>query len=210
MSMRRLVAYGVAALLGIAIGGASALAMSGLVPGFRGLQANAVEVDGWTADFAIGSEAADPYTRARVARHGLLALAQSEAVYFVTDTDRDGEALREACTYRLTGGTMPAQWWSVTLYDADSRLPMNDGNALSIDSSDNVVMRIGDRVVGQEWSATVSPAQPEQGLWISSRNAGDFDLTLRLYVPDKALLQNPQTALDPPRVERLSCEEPAA
>ena len=42
--------------------------------------------------------------------------------------------------------------------------------------------------------------------WISSRSAGTFDLTLRLYMPDAALLADPGTALDPPRLARLSCE----
>ena len=38
---------------------------------------------------------------------------------------------------------------------------------------------------------------------MSSRGAGRFDLTLRLYMPEAALIAAPQTALDPPRVERV-------
>lgn len=192
--MRRFLAYMIAVLAGCAIGIGSALAMAGLWPGASPLVFGNVEVDGWRSDFAIGSEAADPYTRARIARHGLLALAKSEAVYFTRAVDDDGAPLREACSYRLRAGAMPAGWWSITLYDASSMLPGNTDNALSINA-------------GQGGTATIASRRPEgAGLWISSRNAGQFDLTLRLYMPDPALLADPAGALDPPRVERISCE----
>ena len=158
-----------------------------------------VDVGGWRSDFAVGSEAADPYTRARVARHGLLALAKTEAVYFTRATDDTGAPLREACSYRLSGAAMPAQWWSVTLYDGQSMLPANTDAALSIDA---------ERAGSGAWSAVIAPRRPADGaLWISSRGAGQFDLTLRLYMPDVTLLTEPNAALKPPRVERLSCGE---
>jgi hypothetical protein len=156
-----------------------------------------VDVGGWRSDFAIGSEAADPYTRARVARHGLLALAKTEAVYFTRATDDAGAPLREGCSYRLSGGSMPAQWWSVTLYDGQSMLPANTDNALSINA---------EMFAGGAWSAVIAPQRPEGGgAWISSRGAGAFDLTLRLYVPDPALLANPEKTLVAPTIERLAC-----
>lgn len=203
---RRVAAYGFAALLGIALGIASALYMAGLWPGAKPLDFGNVEVGGWRSDFAIGSDAADPYTRARVARHGLLALAKSEAVYFTRTTDSDGEPLREDCTYRLTVGKMPAQWWSVTLYDTNSMLPMNEDGALSVNLEQDTVARIGDEVVGYGLSATVARERPGgRGLWISSRNAGHFDLMLRLYVPSESLLASPRTAFTAPDIERLEC-----
>lgn len=189
-------AYGLAVIGGILAGSGSALALSGLFPGFGAMSDGTVNLDGWKADFSTGSEAADPYTRARIARHGLLALARSEAVYFTRNTDDQGERLREGCRYRLSGGRMPAQWWSVTLYDAESRLPMNTDGALSLDAS-----RAGE----EAWSATIAPQAPDEGLWLSSRGGGQFDLTLRLYVPDARLIEDPAGTLAPPRVERLAC-----
>lgn len=178
------------------MGSLSALALAGLIPGFGGLAGGKTSVDGWNADFTVGSVAADPYTRARVARHGLLALARSEAVYFVRDRDDSGAPLTENCRYRLSGSAMPAHWWSVTLYDSESRLPMNDDAALSIDAS-----RVGEG----EWTATIAPQAPPEGHWLSSRAAGIFDLTLRLYLPDDRLFADPASVLQPPRVERLDC-----
>ena len=205
--IRRVTAYLLAVVAGCGIGIGSALSMAGLLPGTNPLAFGDVDVGGWRSDFAIGTDSADPYTRARVARHGLLALAKSEAVYFTRAVDDDGQPLREACSYRLRTGAMPSGWWSITLYDASSMLPGNTDNALSINAGDDSVARIGDEIIGQGVVATIAPRRPEaRGLWISSRNAGQFDLTLRLYMPDAALLDDPSSALDPPLIERISCE----
>jgi hypothetical protein len=195
--MRQFFAYLLAVVAGSAIGLGSALWMAGLLPGANTIAFGDVDVRGWRSDFAIGSEAADAYTRARVARHGLLALARSEAVYFTRTTDDDGAPLREACTYRLSGGAMPAGWWSVTLYDAASMLPANTDGALSIDAS---------RAGTGAWEAVIAAQRPEGAdHWISSREAGTFDLTLRLYMPDPAVIATPTNELVPPRIERLGC-----
>lgn len=196
--MRRVFAYLFAAVAGSALGLGSALWMAGLWPAGSSMAFGDVVIGGWRSDFAIGSRAADPYTRARVARHGLLALAKSEAVYFTRAVDDTGAALQEACTYRLSGGAMPASWWSVTLYDGASILPANTDNALSVDAS-----RVGEGA----WEAVIAPVRPEGAArWISSRGAGTFDLTLRLYVPDPALLDTPKAALNPPKVEQVACK----
>jgi|TARA_R100000049_G_C1954176_1_gene105376 hypothetical protein len=187
-----------AVLVGLSIGGASALVLSGIWPrstlpaGIAG-----TSIDGWRTDFAIGSDAADPYTRARVARHGLLALERREAIYFTRSRDERGRPLRQDCRYRLSGMGQAARWWSITLYDADSRLPMNTDQALSIDASE-----IGEGA----WQAIIAPKRPEgAGHWLSSRNADNFDLTLRLYVPSAEVLETPKLALNPPRISRLGC-----
>lgn len=196
--MRRALAYLAAAMAGCALGLATMLWMTGLWPAERSLAFGDVDVGGWRSDFAIGSKAADPYTRARVARHGLLALARTEAIYFTRTTDDAGARLREACSYRLSGGAMPAGWWSVTLYDAASMLPANTDQALSIDAG---------RAGAGAWEAVIAPQRPRPAAqWISSRGAGTFDLTLRLYLPDPAVLADPEAALDPPRITRLGCE----
>lgn len=197
-ALRYLAGVVAGSLLGIS----SALWLAGLWPEGGTLAFGNVDVSGWRSDFAIGSRAADPYVRARVARHGLLALAKSEAVYFTRVTDDEGAPLREACTYRLAGGAMPAAWWSVTLYDARSMLPANTDGALSLDAS---------RAGTGAWEAIIAPERPAgPGHWVSSRKAGTFDLTLRLYLPEPALLADPATTLQPPRIERLRCAEGAA
>lgn len=199
--MKRLLIYGVFGLLGLGVGIFSALAMSGLLPGDR-RAAVGIDIDGWTGDLTMGSADASPYLRTRIARHGLLALAKSEAIYFIRDRDNEGQPFREQCTYRVSGGPLPAGWWSITLYNAENFLPDNDDGALSFDAS-----RAGD----EEWSAIISPSAPaDSDNWISSRNAGEFDLTLRLYMPEEDALLRPAEAIAAPKVERLECVENAA
>ena len=189
-------------LVAVLAGILAALWSAGMLGGGRGLAFSDVSVKGWESDWAIGSSAAGMITRARVARHGLLALSKEEAIYFTRNTDAAGQPLGEACDYRLTGGDQPSQWWSLTLYDSDSLLPLNDDEALSLDRT---------KTGGADaWLATISARKPaHDGFWISSRNGGNFDLTLRLYRPVSAVLSDPATHLNTPSIQRMACREGA-
>lgn len=185
--------------IGSALGLFSAFWLSGFGPGpQRWLKG--VDIAGWKTDLAIGSASANPYVRAGVARRGLLALSKSEAIYFTRNADDAGERLRERCKYQLSGSAFPGRWWSITLYDAGSRLPDNTDNALSIDAT-----KAGQT---EQWSAIIAPLNPQgEELWISSRNAGQFDLTLRIYRPGSDLLSSPEKAFDPPSIKKLACAD---
>jgi hypothetical protein len=183
-----LTALAVGAVLGLgsAWGAVSRLSLSGRV------------VDGgWTTNLNIGSTAADPYTRAMVARDGLLALARSETVYFTRFADDAGAPLDAACTYRIKGRDLPARWWSVTLYDQEQYLARNEDGAHSIDATR--VVRAGDG-----YEAVVSGARGDAVNWLSTQGAGKFSLSLRLYNPDPAVQAEPGKAALP-TVEKISC-----
>jgi hypothetical protein len=197
----------VAIIFGANFGALSALWMGGMISGGPRI-GNAIDIDGWHSDWSIGSENADPYVRARVARNGLMGLRKEEAVYFLKTEDDSGEALSEACTYQVRGGQLPAAWWSITLYDAENRLPMNEDGRLSFDQSQAETL-YGENV--SDWSFIVSATAPqaEDAPWVSSRAGGLFDLTLRLYQPSADLLSDPGAALTPPKIERLSCRAEA-
>lgn len=213
--MGRIATYLFATVIGGALGLASALYFTGLWPGMKPLDFGDVDIDGWRSDFAIGSEAADPYTRARVARHGLLALAKSEAVYFTRTTDDAGQPLTEDCTYQLGVFAIPAAWWSITLYDSESLLPMNEDDALSVNADqDGATIPIVNEGFPVPLNVTVSAHKPDgKGLWISSRNAGAFDLTLRLYQPDLDELEGGAETIHSfslPSIQRISCKGDAS
>lgn len=157
---------------------------------------------GWTGSSVTGSADADPWTRARVAMAGLLALTKDQAIYFTRNTDSSGARLREDCRYRVSGGAMPARWWSITVYAADNYLPLNDDQALSFDATEVQGDAAGN------WTATLAPTRPESGAWASTRKAGQFDITLRLYQPD-AKAQADYGSIPMPQVERLYCGEQA-
>ena len=103
----KLVSLLIGGILGLGAGAASALVMAGMVGSGVRLSGN-VDADGWQSDWTIGSTTANPWTRARIARHGLLALTKGEAVYFTKAVDDDGKHLTENCTYRVSGKGMPA------------------------------------------------------------------------------------------------------
>lgn len=186
-------------MLGLAAGAVSALFAAGMI-GSSASFGDQIDVNSWKSDWTIGSAAANPWTRARVARHGLLALTKEEAVYFTTNVDSDGTRLSEECTYEVTGADMPGQWWSITLYDATSYLPLNKDNALSFDKTKAAASGEGDA-----WSFTVAAEGPETGNWVSSHKAGDFDMTLRIYKPTPDLIADPESVLPTPSVTRLAC-----
>lgn len=198
----KIVSVLVGLFLGALLGLGTALAAAGIVgPGAR--FGGAVDVSGWTSDWTIGSEAANPWTRASVARHGLLALTKDEAVYFTRNTDDAGDRLAESCDYRVRGAAMPAQWWSITLYNSESYLPDNTDNALSYDLTD--AASVGDAA---DWFFDVSASPSASGSgWVSSRAGGNFDLTLRLYKPDADFIADPKRRLQAPSIEKLGCRE---
>lgn len=187
------------AVLGLAAGAAAAFFAAGMF-GSGTRFGDQINVGGWKSDWTIGSDTANPWTRARVARHGLLALTKEEAVYFTAATDSEGRRLSDACTYEVSGTTMPGLWWSVTVYDEESRLPLNTDGALSFDKT-----KAEEDGAGNAWSVTVSPTPPGSGHWISSRAGGAFDMTLRIYKPSPELIADPEGVLQAPTVTRISC-----
>lgn len=197
----------VAVIFGANFGALSALWFGGMISGGPRI-GNTIDIDRWLSDWSIGSETANPYVRAQVARNGLLGLRKEEAVYFQRTEDETGDPLRETCSYRVSGGTLPAGWWSITLYDADSRLPMNEDAHLSFDQTKATGL-YGEGAAA--WVFQISSVAPEESpsAWVSSRAGGNFDLTLRLYQPSAAVLADPTSALKLPRIERLSCNDGA-
>lgn len=181
---------------GLLAGGGTALGFSGGLMGVG--SAGSLTVGRWGTDLTVGSQAASPWVRARIARVGLLALPRSETVYFDRSTDEAGQRLDGRCTYRVTGGTVPARWWSVTLYGADQMLARNDDAAASVDLT---------RQGGGRWSAILGPERPVTGeAWLSSAGVAQPVLMMRLYNPattGEAAL----AALRLPAVERLGCPE---
>ena len=155
-AMRRFLAWAATLVIGLAIGAGSA---------WWALQAGGgaftQHMGQWSWSRATGSIDAGPYTRAIVARDGLLALSADEALYLNLDKDENAKPLREDCVYELSGGQIPARWWSVTLYAPDNFLAQNNDGAYSIDST---------HVQGDadgRWSARIASVRGEAAHWIS-------------------------------------------
>lgn len=130
----------------------------------------------WTTGNDFGTRHASAKTRAVVALRGLLALPASEARYYNATVDDSGQPLNGHCRYRISGGPLPARWWSLTLYDQDGYLVANDPQIYAIGSA---ALRPDEQV---RWNVAVAPTQ-QPGNWLPSGNIDHIQLTLRVYLP---------------------------
>ena len=202
--MRLAVLILAAAVLGLVGGLGSALTLSGLVSD-RIRLGEIVEIDGWRSNWSIGTEAVDPYTKAWIARFGLFALRREEAVYFYTTVDAAGQPLDEECVYALDVDEQPGSWWSVTVYDGEGYLPKNADGRLSFDATKAEELQSRRVVLSAEMPEAGAETGEDNGYWISTRNAGAFDVTLRVYQPTLVAIENPAQAFVLPPIKRLSC-----
>lgn len=190
--LRQVLAWIATLIVGVALGGASAWAALAL-----GGSSFSKQYGAWSHNSAAGSQAADPYTRAIIAREGLLALSAREALYFTLARDERGRPLNEACIYDLSGPDPDARWWSVTLYADDDFLARNDDHAASVDASRVHSGRDG------LWHARVSAVRGDAAHWLSSRAARrGFSLTLRVYNPQRGFTPSAEGL---PHLTTLSC-----
>ncbi|WP_428312045.1 DUF1214 domain-containing protein [Hydrocarboniphaga sp.] len=183
----------VAVLLGIVAGLGSAAWSVG-----AGQSSSLLRLGPWQTDTLTGSVAAGAHTRAAIALHGLLALNSSEAVYYTAFNDSSGEPLRQDCRYRIDGAALPAPWWSLTLYAQDEFLARNTDQAHAVNRAGIV------RDEHDHWQITVAAERGDAANWLSTRAAGRFSISLRLYRP-----QSRPQAEQLPTITRLGCEATA-
>src|SRR6185312_7793120 len=94
----------------------------------------ALRIGPWVAWPAIGATAPDPYTRAYLARSGVLPLGQGEGVTFTAATDSQGRPLDRACRYRITGTTPAAAFWTLEAVSPDGRNIAPRGMQMALES----------------------------------------------------------------------------
>jgi hypothetical protein len=190
--MRGWARYLLCAVAGIAAG--SGAAIWTVSAGGFGSQA---QIGPWRTGTNFGSKEADAFTRAVVARNGLLALPAREARYYTAASDDEGQPLEGRCRYRISGGEAGGAWWSLTLYGGDNFLVPNDANIWSVGSA---AMAPAER---NAWTILAAPDR-QPGRWLPTGGAENFDLTLRVYLPSDGGGSNlARERL--PRIERQSC-----
>lgn len=151
----------------------------------------------WRASTLAGSAEADPWTRARVALGGLLALNREETMYYVATVDSAGQPLRTRCRYVVTGTPPAARWWSVTAYADDHFLVPHEGRRHSVNGSTVALDAQG------RFRFAVGATAPDEALpWLPTPVDRGLVLTLRVYHPAAALQADPG-ALAAPRIERV-------
>ena len=203
--MRTALRYAVTTVVGAAIGiGAAVQTVR------AGALGSNVSIGPWQTGLDFGTTDASAKTRAIVALRGLLALPAREARYYTASTDDAGQPLDGRCRYRVTGGTLPGKWWSITLYDRAGYLVANTANRYSIESA-AVAPKAAPPTVGMDprvmqaifaaergWSIAVAPTPPRgRANWLPSANIENFELTLRTYLPPDGGAGNPVRAALP-------------
>ncbi len=150
----------------------------------------------WKAVPAVTAETADPYTRARIARTGEIALGAGEGLIFIATTDDEGRGLDGACDYRIAGRTPTARLWTLSVTDAAGGLPASVTGRTALTSRE--ILRDAD---GRFEITVAAAARP--GNWLPSHAAGEERLVLRLY--DTPLALSPDPGMEMPHVTREAC-----
>jgi hypothetical protein len=155
-----------------------------------------VDVGAWTAVPSIAADSADPYSRARVARSGEIAMGAGEGLVFVAANDDEGRSLGGDCDYVLSGETPTARLWTLTVSDAAGRLPRAASGRTFLTSREIL------RDIDGRFEIAVS-ANARPGNWLPAPAEGALRLTLRLY--DTPLALSPGADMVMPHVERRGC-----
>src|SRR5262249_39392963 len=150
----------------------------------------------WRTDLAVADSRGNPYTRAKGALHGVLALNRRETTYYTATTDGDGHRLDGRCRYAISGRDPDARWWSITAYGPDEFLIPNAANRYSV-SKTTVA-----REPGGDFLVQVGGANSGAN-WIPLAQRY-FSLSLRLYNPGLADVLDPaHVAL--PTLRKVGC-----
>lgn len=115
-------------------------------------------IGSWATWPDIGSPEPDPYTRAYLARQGILQLGSSEGSQFVAEADENGHELLANCTYRIDGRTPLAAFWTLVAVNGKGENIAADGAQLFIDSTHiartsdgSIVVKVGEHLASANW-----------------------------------------------------------
>lgn len=175
------------------VGGALGYFSTGWIPRLVYMQTS-VHNGPWVTNLTIGSAEANIFTRAVIARHGLLALTRDEVVYYSADNDEEGNGLQSGYDYVIEGRDLDSGWWSITVYGADDFLIYNDEDRFSYTSTEIEYDSDG------YWRIYLSQS-PKEGNWLPTGDEESLALVMRLYTPGQEFYDNPGT-VELPRIIR--------
>ena len=121
----------------------------------------------------------DNYQRAYIARIGVFALDEKEALYFLASQDDKGRLLSSKYDYQIIGSAPKGRYWSYTLYGKKYFLVKNKVNKFGInkenfDPNKNIIIS----------------SKEHKNNWLPSGNEKQFHITLRLYNPSEEVYKN--------------------
>lgn len=136
---------------------------------------SSIDIGQWTAFPDIGTPDADPYSRARVAREGVLALGRAEGLSFVAERDSRGNELKRECAYQIEGRFPAARFW--TLYAADQSL-----DAIATGRSRPAALQSYQVLHQADNSTSIFVGRhPSPGNWLLTQGSGKMYFVLTFY-----------------------------
>ncbi len=154
-----------------------------------------VKAGPWVSWPAAGTPHADPYTRARAARHGSLPISGTIARTWEARTDNTGQRLHSSCDYAVVGRGLNEGWWTIAVYDDNGHLIPNPADRHAFNSS--TIMR------GADGSFVVSLARDARpGNWLPTGGAGRLRLVLALLESGDGLSQGGSGL---PDIQKVAC-----
>lgn len=184
-------------LTSLAIGGTVGLGLTWFAT-VSGYGLGAVHAGPWQAWPKSGTEDADPYALASLARAGELPLELADGLAFHASTDDAGKALDGRCNIRLSGKLPQARFWTLTLTDARGRLIDNAANRFGFTSAE--VVWKADGSVDVELGPRARP-----GNWLPTGARDRVKLTLRLYDAPVGLANRSSDAPEMPALVTEHC-----
>ncbi|RLQ89388.1 DUF1214 domain-containing protein [Notoacmeibacter ruber] len=157
-------------MIALGLGGGSALLALD-----RADALGALPVGRWVAYPEAGTDKADPYTTARIARNAALPLAPAEGLVFSRRTDEANRPLRPQCQYVLEGRVPSARFWTLRAVDIQSgKLIAKNGREKALHS--RALLRQPDGSV----RIAIGPSI-RSGNWFPVEANRPFRLVLSLY-----------------------------
>mgnify|MGYP000008051828 CR=1 FL=1 len=98
------------------------------------MRSSSVKNGDWHTNLLAGDAEAGIYQKAVISIVGLLASTRKDSIYYLANT-ADGKPFSLNCDYRLEGGSLDADWWSITAYGRDAFLIPNSDNRYSFNNA---------------------------------------------------------------------------
>jgi hypothetical protein len=157
-----------------------------------------IKLGPWEAFPDAQTAKADPYAKSHRANAGKLLYATAEGLSFTAATDDSGARLSGACSYRMSGQTPAARFWTL-FAQSPSGPPPGLGSPLPVALNSRTVLRRPNGSLD-----IVISAQASAGNWLPVARDSDFRLTLTL-LDTPAAGSSGLIDLAMPRIEKIGC-----
>ncbi len=158
----------------------------------------ALRIGAWTAWPKTGTQDADPYAQAEIARTGRLPIALGDGVTFSASTDDKGKRLDGRCDVEVAGITPAARFWTLTLYNREGQLVPNSINRYDFTSQE--IVRRGDG----SFEIVIAP-RANAGNWLPTGGVERYTLALRFYDTAVGVATKEGREVPMPAIKTRSC-----